>query len=126
MGLTLLGLNESRKARRDTRRARAIDERRARLQAGRSAIEQVRQAQIARANISQGAVNSGVSDSSANLGAQGAVQSQAAGNIGFAQQIFNLQQSRNRLLLSAQEHTQNSAAIAQISSSAKSAIFGGG
>jgi len=118
-------ISESRKARKASRRARKVDERRGRLQAGRQAIDGVRQAQIARAQIAQGAVNSGVGGSSASLGAQGAVQSQAGGNIGFAQQVFNLQQSRNRLINSAAMHTFNSNAFATIGSAAAGFVQAG-
>jgi len=105
---------EARKSRKDARKARKIDERRNKLQTQRSSAEQVRQAQIARSQIVQNSENQGVGGSSAAVGGAGSVQSQAGGNITFAQQIFGLQQSSNRLRESAFSHTGKSQAFGSI------------
>ena len=85
------------KARGAARDARAVDNKRARLQSGRAAIANVRQAQMARQSVVQQGENQGVGSSSAIAGATGSITSQAGGNLGFANTIFGLQQSANRL-----------------------------
>ena len=107
LGVQLVGalaagsLLSSEAARQDQKKARKIGNRRARLESGRQAIEQVRQAQIARADVVASSNAQGVEGSSAALQGAGSIQSQAGGNISFAQQIFSLQQSQSRLLSSA-------------------------
>ena len=105
----------ARKARQQQRRARLLDVKRAKLQSGRAAAEQVRQAQIARASILQQAENQGASDSTAVAGAAGAVQSQAGGNIAFAQSIFSLQNSASRLRESASASMGRASGFQQLS-----------
>ena len=112
--LTGGSLFEGRKARKDTKKARAIDERRGRLQTQRQSVEQIRKAQQARAQVVAQGEAQGVGESSGVLGGLGAIQSQAGGNIGFAQQIFGLQQSASRLRSSAQGHMGNSQAFGQL------------
>jgi len=107
---------ESQKSRKDARKARMVREKSNRLQSGRQAVEQVRQAQIARADIIQAGENQGVGGSSAVIGGAGSVQSQAGSNIGFAQQLFNLQQSARRLQDSAALHAGNSQGFATFAS----------
>jgi len=107
---------ESRKSRKANARARKVDEKRGKLESQRSAVGQVRQAQIARAQIIQSAENQGVGGSSAAVGGAGSVQSQAGGSIAFAQQIFRLQQSSNRLRESAFSHTGNAQDLSNVAS----------
>lgn len=102
-GLGLLGIGEGRKARKEQKRANRLQEQRQRLQATRSAIEQVRQAQIARAEIVASGEAQGAGGSSAVLGGAGAVQSQAGGNIAFAQEMFRLQSLAQQRLQKAQD-----------------------
>jgi len=115
---------EARKSRKDAARARKVQERSNRLQSGRQAVEQVRQAQIARADVIQSGENQGVGGSSAVIGGAGSVQSQAGSNIGFAQQLFNLQQSARRLQDSAALHAGNSQGFATFASLAANSNFG--
>jgi len=89
------GANQARKGRKEAARARKIQAKSKKLQAGRQAIEQIRQAQIARADVSQQAESTGVGGSSAVQGALGSIQSQAGGNIAFAQTLSTLAQQAN-------------------------------
>ena len=108
------------KARRQQRKARKIDEKRARLEASRGAAEQVRQGQLARASVLQQGENQGASGSTAIQGAVGSIQSQTGSNIGFAQTIFGLQNSANRMRQAAQESQGRSAGFSQLGSLAMS------
>ena len=121
---TVGGVSESRKARKDQNKARKIQERSGRLQAGRQAVEGVRQAQIARANVVQQSETTGAGGSSAVAGALGSIQSQAGSNISFAQSLFNLSQQANSRLAKAAMHRSNAQAFEQIASMA--ANSGGG
>lgn len=116
---------ESRKARKDRERARRIQEKSKKLQVGRQAVEQVRQAQIARAEVIQAGETAGVGDSSAIRGAAGSIQSQAGGNIGFAQQIFDLSIQAGRRLESAARHDFRSQAFSSLASMSSKFIGGG-
>jgi len=107
---TAASVYEGRKAREANERAGRIDEKRARLQGMKSSIEQIRTAQIARADIIQMGENQNVSNSSGVAGGVANTQSTATGNIGFAQQIFGLQQSYNRLREQANKHSFNAGA----------------
>ena len=120
-GSAIASAVEARKGRKDQARARKIQEKRGRLQAGRQAVDQVRQAQIARANVTQQAESTGVGDSSAVAGAKGSIQSQAGSNISFAQTLFNLSQQANRRLESANKHFSTSQTFGQITNLATSA-----
>ena len=94
----ILSSRQQKRARQESRRAREAQEVSEKLRTRKDVLQQVRNAQIARAKLTQQAANQGVSGASSVAGAQGAIQSTAAGNIGFAQSLFNLQQeSRNRL-----------------------------
>ena len=101
------------KGRRQTRDARKIDEKRNKLQLQRQSLEQIKKAQIARAQVLAQGESQGVGTSSGVLGGAGAIQSQAGANIGFAQQIFGLQQSASRLRSSAQSSMGSSQAFGQ-------------
>ena len=95
IGLATGGLigpyQQSRQARKEERKARQIEQRRQRLAATRSAIEQVRQGQIARAEVVAAGEAQGVAGSSAVQGGAGAIQSQVGGNIAFQNQMYQLQ-----------------------------------
>ena len=120
---TVYSAVEAGKGRRDQKRAREVQAKSDKLTTQRSAVEQVRQAQIARASVAQGGENTGVAGSSAIQGATGSIQSQAGGNLGFAQQIFNHQQAKNKLLESAFGHM-GKAANAQAVASVASTVAG--
>jgi len=113
---------QSGKARRDQKRANEQANRSRTLQARRSAVEQVRQAQIARSSVVQQGENQGVGGSSAALGGAGAVKSQAGGNVGFANQIFGLQNSIHRLQQSAVGHQGKSQAFGAIANLGMQAV----
>ena len=89
------------KARREQKRSNALARKSQKLKSKKGAIEQVRQAQIARADVLQQGENTGVGGSSLVSGSTGSIQSQAGGNIGFANTIFGLQNSIQRLRQSA-------------------------
>lgn len=121
LGAPVLGsLYEGRRSRKMQERAMKIDERRAKLQSMRSSVQQIRQAQMARADILQMGENQGVSGSSGVAGGMASAQSQATGNIAFAQQIFGLQQSYNRMRSAANAHSFNASAFNQLGSLAGS------
>lgn len=105
---------EAGRARGERKKARVINERRGRLQTARQATEQVRVAQVARAQVVQQAEAGGIGGSSPVQGALGSIQSQAGSNIGFAQTLFNLQQQIRNRLERAADFTANSQAFGQI------------
>ncbi len=104
---TVYSAGEQRKANKANKRARKEQQKADKLRSQKSAVEQIRQAQIARASIVQSGENQGVGGSSGVLGGAGSVSAQAAGNLGFANQVFALQQSQNRLMESAYSHQSN-------------------
>ena len=129
VGATVHSSIESGKARRDQKRAMEREQKRNKLQTARQAIDSVKEAQTLRAQVIAQGEGQGVGGSSAVLGGAGAIQSQTGSNIGFAQQIFSLQQSANRLRTSAQGHmgnAQNLAAVASIAGMAAGSIGSGG
>jgi len=85
------GASQARKSRKEAAKARKLQERARNLQSARGIAEQVRQAQVARAQVIQAGENQGVAGSSAVAGGASSVQAQAGGNIAFAQQLFGLQ-----------------------------------
>lgn len=124
-GLTLgLSLQQSRQARKQTKKAERLDERRSKLQASRSAVESIRKAQVARAQILQAGENQGVGGSSAVAGGVASIASSTAGNLGFADQLFKLQQSSRRLRQSAADFSGNSQSITQVGNFAASLVGG--
>lgn len=113
---TAASIDQSSKARKDANKARKIRAKSDRLRAGRQAVEQVRTAQIARANVVQQSESTGVGGSSAVQGALGSIQSQAGSNISFAQSLFGMAQQANKRLASAANHNGNSQAWGQAAS----------
>lgn len=79
--------------------------------AQRSQLQALREAQIKRAMMIQAGANSGVMDSSGLQGGIGSLQSQLAGNIGFANQMTSLGQG----VSSAQQQMNRFGALANIS-----------
>jgi len=116
----------SNKARKQAAKARKVDQKRAQLSSARSAVEQVRQAQIARASVLQQGVNQGVGDSTAVAGGAGSISSQAGSNIAFAQRLFDLQNSARRLRESAFKFNGISSGISQLTSLAVNTVQAGG
>lgn len=87
-----------RQKRQEKEKIAEIQSKRDRLESGRQAAETLRRAQAERASLLQTASNRGVSSSSAVQGGLGSIQSQAGANLGFANQIFALnQQAGGRL-----------------------------
>lgn len=116
--LAVGAVQQGRQARKEQRRARQIQQRSQRLQAGRSAIQAVREAQVQRASVIQAGENQGVGGSSAVLGGAGSIQSTTGSNIGFAQQIFGLQQQASRRLEQSAQFAGNADALGQFASMA--------
>lgn len=79
--------------------------------AQRSQLQALREAQIKRAMMIQAGANSGVMDSSGFQGGIGSLQSQLAGNIGFANQMTSFGQ----VIGSAQQQMNRFGALANIS-----------
>jgi len=103
-GVSAVGsLYSSHKARSQQRKAQDLQTKQAKLQAGRAAVERVRQGQIARASILQQGENQEAGGSTAVAGSAGAIQSQVGGNNAFAQKIFGLQESASKLMQSANQ-----------------------
>lgn len=109
-------VSEQSKSRKEARRAQQIQERSARLQSGRQAIDQIRQAQIARAGIIAAGAEAGALSSSAVIGGAGSIQSQAGANVGFIQQLATLQAQANERMNRAQRHAGNASALTEIAS----------
>ena len=87
-----------RQKKKEKRRLRAIDEKRRKLDMSKQGVETLRAAQMERAKLLQLGANRGVQDSSAIQGGLGSIQSQAGANLGFANQIFALnQQASSRM-----------------------------
>jgi len=126
--MTVATNRENREARRSRQEASRLQSEAEQLKATKSAIDQVRKAQIARAQIVQQGANTGTSGSSAVAGATGAVQSQVGGNIAFAQSVFDLNQQASAQLRRAAAREERSGAIAATNSTISSAggMFGGG
>lgn len=119
LGILGIGsLNEQRKARKEQKKARAIDEKRLKLQSQRQAVEQIRQGQIARAQIIAQGEAQGAGGSSAVIGGAGSVQSQTASNVAFAQQIFQLQQLARQRLDKAQDFAFRGASLETLANTA--------
>ena len=127
---TAVSVDQQKSAERKRKRAADISNKQQKLKSGREAVEQVRQAQIARASVLQQGENRGAGDSTAVAGSVGSIQSQAGGNIGFANQIFGMQQSRSRLLQSAIGHDRRARTAEAVGSIAMNAMsmgeFSGG
>lgn len=78
--------------RQEKRKLRQIEQKRSRLEQSRQAVQTLRQSQVERAKLLQLGANRGVSESSGVQGGLGSIQSQTGANIGFANQIFSLNQ----------------------------------
>jgi hypothetical protein len=104
----------SRKSRKLQEKAMRAQQRASQLQASRSAVQSIRQSQIARADIIQQGENQGVGGSSAVAGGAGSVASQGGANVAFAQKIFGLQNAASRLMQSANMWRGRASGIAQI------------
>lgn len=84
--------------RKEAKKLAKIEAKRNRLMMARQGAETIRQAQLQRAILAQQAANSGVSETSAVQGAQGSMTSQMGANLGFANQIFSLNQQAGKRL----------------------------
>ena len=84
--------------RKEKKKLREIEEKRSRLKLSKQGAETIRQAQLESAKLRQISANRGVQDTTAVAGGLGSIQSQAGANLGFANQIFSLnQQAQSRL-----------------------------
>lgn len=118
VALTAVSVQQGYKSRKSQEKAMKIDEKRSKLESMRSSVEQIRQAQIQRAQIAQMGENQNVASSSGVAGGMGSAMSQATGNIAFAQQLFNLQQSSNRMRMAANKYAGNAQAAGQFANMA--------
>lgn len=98
---------------REQQRARELEQRRGQVAAQRERIEVVRQTQLARAGILAAGAGQGALGSSAVAGGTGAVTSQAAGNIQFAQQLTDFNRAISGRLQRAAEFGVETQKIAQ-------------
>lgn len=113
---------EQRNARKDQQRARKEQQKADKLTTQRSAIDQIRQAQITAASVKQAGENQGVGNSSAVAGSVGSITSQSSSNQAFAQEIFSIQQAKNRLMESAFDHMGNAANFTTVANVATTAL----
>ena len=121
--LGVASISEGRKARKQQQRASEIQQKSQRLQTARQAVDQIRQAQIARAQVIASGEAAGVGDSSAVLGGAGSIQSQAGGNIAFLQQLSTLQAQANARLQSAQRASFRAGALGQFAGTIANTSF---
>ena len=101
---TIGSMYESRRSRKMSEKAAEVNQKRAQLETMKGSVEKIRQAQIAAADVTQMGENQNVGGSDAVLGGVGSIKSQATGDIGFANQVFAMQSSANRMELAAQKH----------------------
>lgn len=120
-GAAVIGAVQQRKAARQTRRAQeraaAVSNRQANLRRQRGIRQQLARARVLRAQTIASGFAAGAPGASVVRGAAGGVQTDAAANVGFSNQIFGLEQQRVGFL--------NQAAAAQSRGAEQAALFGG-
>lgn len=121
-GATLYTANRARK---DQRRAQAIENRRRRNEARREALLSAEQAIIQRQGIIQAGENQGVSGASTVAGGIAAIQSGLGGALGFAEQNNQFLTAANQRMARASEWLALGETINTVASAASSAYTGG-
>lgn len=119
---------ESRRARKDTQKARQKQENLDQLKMARERQQEVRQTQIARSRAVAAGAAQGALGSSPVQGGAGSVITQGAENIAFSNQVSQLGQSIGRSLSAAATHQGRAAdfqAISNIASAGYSSGIGG-
>jgi hypothetical protein len=123
--LGVAGVSEARKSRKDARKAARFQRRSEELVERKKVIEATRQAQIARADVIAQGTNQGLTGSSVLAGAESSIESTAAGNITFLDQISSLNRSSFNAIQKANKHAGNAEAftgLANIAATAGSAF----
>lgn len=110
------GLLSQRDAAKEQKKARQIEQKRARLTQRREAVESIRMAQIQRAQVAAAGEVSGVGQASGLLGGLGSIQSQAGSNIGFLNTQLQMRQQAERRLQSAANYQFAGSAISSLAS----------
>lgn len=119
------GLVSRRDAAKEQKKARQIEQKRARLAQRREAVESIRMAQIQRAQVAAAGEVSGVGQASGLLGGLGSIQSQAGANIGFINQQMSLKSQAESRLEKASSLMFRADLMQQIQQTAKQAASGG-
>lgn len=119
------GLVSRRDAAKEQKKARQIEQKRARLTQRREAIESIRMAQIQRAQVAAAGEVSGVGQASGLLGGLGSIQSQAGANIGFINQQMSLKRQAESRLEKASSLMFRADVMRQLQETAKQAASGG-
>lgn len=119
------GLVSRRDAAKEQKKARQIEQKRARLTQRREAVESIRMAQIQRAQVAAAGEVSGVGQASGLLGGLGSIQSQAGANIGFINQQMSLKSQAESRLEKASSLMFRADLMQQIQQTAKQAASGG-
>lgn len=117
---TVAGLEQSRQARKRQDRASRAAQRVAERRSTRERLEQIRAAQISSAQVEAQAGTQGTLESSAVQGGIAGIQTGAAQNIAFINQIGSLQQEQQRNLERARAFAGNAAAFGSFASLAAS------
>ena len=108
-------------ARKDTNKARKVQERVRQMQDSRARLAQVREARMAQAQVIQSGATQGALESSAVQGGFSAIGSNAENNIQFINQVDTLQQAINKRMESSQNNAAYAQGLAQISNTVASA-----
>tara|TARA_R110000744_G_scaffold214313_1_gene333137 strand:+ start:228 stop:632 length:405 start_codon:yes stop_codon:yes gene_type:complete len=108
-------------ARKDTNKARKVQERVRQMQDTRARLAQVREARMAQAQVIQSGATQGALESSAVQGGYSAIGSNAENNIQFINQVDTLQQAINKRMESSQNNAAYAQGLAQISNTVASA-----
>lgn len=121
VGLAGASVVQQRKANKEEQKARKVQDKLRKAGARRERLAAAREAQIAAATSQQLGANLGVNESSSAKGAVDAIQSTAAGNIGWINQVDNMQTAIASRLQNADRYNSQAntyAALANLSSKA--------
>lgn len=111
---TAASIQQSRQSRKASKRAARAQRRISQRENQRERIRQLRESQIARAQITAGAAQTGTLSTSAFEGGVASIGSQAAGNISFINQIESLQQQIHKNQQRAADFSANAQGIQAI------------
>ena len=108
-------------ARKDTNKARKVQERVRQMQDSRARLAQIREARMAQAQVIQSGATQGALESSAVQGGFSAIGSNTENNIQFINQVDTLQQAINKRMESSQNNAAYAQGLTQISNTVASA-----
>lgn len=111
---TVASIDAERKATRRQRRANKLQQRIADVKASRERRRMIAEARVKRAQLANAAELTGVSESSGAIAGQGNIQSQAASNISFLDQVQTLNTQSNAFMQSAANASSNANAFSAI------------